>query len=81
MTTSSITATVDADDLATLIAGKVKTTRTSVLTFVDFTPFMTELLKIFYKPGARLIASGHVTPEVELAADRAEIELVETLGY
>ena len=62
------------------MAKKIMATITTILPFVDFTVFMSELLKTFYKPGSRLVAGGHVTPEIELAANRAEIELIETLG-
>lgn len=55
-------------------------TRSTILPFVDFTVFMAALLKTFYKSGSRLVAGGHVTPEIDLAANRAEIELIECLG-
>jgi len=71
---------VEVDDLTALVAKKTMVTRTTILPFVDFTVFMAELLKTFYKPGSRLVADGHVTPEIDLAANRAEIELIETLG-
>lgn len=68
------------DDLTGAIAEKLKTTRSTILLFDDFTEVVTELLRSFYKPGCRLISGGHVTPEIEIAADRAEVELVETLA-
>jgi len=68
------------EDLTALVAGKVMTPRATVLLFADLTIFMEELLRTFYKPGSRLVAGGHVTPEIELAANRAEVELEETLG-
>jgi len=78
---SNAMTSVGVDDLTALVAKKTMSTRTTILPFVDFTVFMAELLKTFYKPGSHLIAGGHVTPEIELAANRAEIELLETLGH
>lgn len=69
-----------ADDITALIARKVMTTRNSIFSFADFSTFFAELLKTQYKPASRLITCGHVTPDVELAANRAEIELIEVLG-
>ena len=77
---SNTMTSVGVDDLTALVARKIMATRTTILPFVDFTIFMSELLKTFYKPGSRLVAGGHVTPEIELAANRAEIELIEALG-
>ncbi|HWR83459.1 MAG TPA: aminotransferase class I/II-fold pyridoxal phosphate-dependent enzyme [Candidatus Deferrimicrobium sp.] len=68
------------DDLGALVAAKVKSPGTAVMVFVDATAFLSDLLKAFYKPGSSLIAAGHVTPEVQLAAHRADIGLMETLG-
>lgn len=80
MISSRIIANTPVDDLTAVIARKVMTTKSMILPFVDFTVFMTELLKTFYTSGCRLVGAGHVTPEIEIAANRAEIELVEALG-
>jgi histidinol-phosphate/aromatic aminotransferase/cobyric acid decarboxylase-like protein len=80
MTSSNTTTSVGTEDLTTLVARKIMVTRSTILLFVDFTVFMAALLKTFYKPGSRLVAGGHVTPEIDLAANRAEIELIESLG-
>ncbi|MDF1543923.1 MAG: aminotransferase class I/II-fold pyridoxal phosphate-dependent enzyme [bacterium] len=45
--------------------------------FSDYTNFLSELFKWQDQPGARIIAAGPVRPDVEIAADRAEIELNE----
>jgi len=80
MIPSKAMTSISVEDLTALVAGKVMATKTSILPFADFTIFMEELLRTFYKPGSRLVAGGHVTPEMELVANHAEIELVETLG-
>jgi histidinol-phosphate aminotransferase len=79
ISTKSITE-MPVDDLTEVVAERLKTTRSAVLSFDDFTQVMTELLGTFYKPGCQLVGAGHVTPEIEIAADRAEIELVEALA-
>ena len=71
---------VDLDDLVALIARKTMTGRSSVWPFTDYTEFLTNLLRMFYKTGARMQSAGHVAPRVEIAANRAEIELVESIG-
>ncbi len=51
-----------------------------VLPFVDFTEMMTAYLLHVSGPGGRLIVGGHATPEIQLAADRAEMEITEAIG-
>ena len=52
----------------------------AVVYYADFQEFLTELLNQFYQPGQRLVSAGIVTPDVQIAADRAQIPLVEALG-
>jgi histidinol-phosphate/aromatic aminotransferase/cobyric acid decarboxylase-like protein len=66
--------------LTALVAQKAHAGAGTILPFTDFTVFMVEALKAFYKPGSRLVAAGHVTPEIELAAAHADTELLEMLG-
>ncbi len=80
MISSKILTEAPADDLMAVVARKVMTPKTMILPFAEFGELLTEMLKLFYSSGCRLIGAGHVTPEVEMAANRAEIELVEALG-
>ena len=80
MISSKTITSLGVDDLTALVARKMMAARTTILLFGDFTVFLAELLKTFYKPGSRLVAGGHVTAEIDLAAERAEIELIEALG-
>jgi len=80
MMTTEVIVEAPVDELKTLVARKVMTTKRTILPFADFTGFMTDVFKTFYKSGCCLVGAGHVTPEIEIAADRAEIELVEALG-
>lgn len=69
------------DDIASIVARKNKITQGMVWSFTDSTDVLTSLLSLYYKPGINLIAAGHVGPAVEIAADRAEIALKETMGF
>ena len=71
MILSKIITEAPVDDLMTAVAQKVMTPKTMILPFVDFAVHLAELFKTFYKSGCRLVAAGHVTPEIEMAADRA----------
>ncbi len=51
-----------------------------VLPFADFTETITAYLTHVSEPGGRLIVAGHATPEIQLAADRAEMEISEVIG-
>ncbi len=74
------TSRVDIDDLLSLITRRTMTSSSMVWPFSDFTPFLADLLRMLYEPGARLLAAGHVEPQIEMAAHRAEIELMEIIG-
>ena len=80
MTTMNSIVESPVDDLTAMTAEKLKTSKSAILLFGTFTEAVTELLRIFYKPQSLLVGAGHVTPEIEIAADRAEIELVEALA-
>ena len=68
------------EDLAGLVAHKARVDRSMVRIFADTNRFLEELFRFFYKPGCRLVAAGHATPDVELAAAHADIDLEEALG-
>ncbi|MBU8933189.1 MAG: aminotransferase class I/II-fold pyridoxal phosphate-dependent enzyme [candidate division Zixibacteria bacterium] len=68
------------DEIIELMVRKTKTTTDMIWPFADSTDVLTGLLSLYYKPGARMVAAGHVDPAVEIAADRAEVQLHETIG-
>ncbi len=68
------------DELTALVARKVMTTRRSIQPFVEFSAILTELIRTWDTPGCRLVCAGHVTPDVEIAANQADVELIEKLG-
>lgn len=67
------------EQLARTLARATGVPAGEVYPFGDFTQFMEELLKILYRPLCRLVCAGHITPDVAIAADRAEVEIVEVL--
>ena len=79
----TFTNTIDSLDIIDLVELTAKTTKVPpemVLPFSDSTEFTTEVLKASYYPSCRLISAGHATPELAIAADRAEINLIEVLN-
>ncbi len=80
MNTLQTLATADMSDLIAMLARKTMATRSMIRPFGNYTEFLTDLLQLFYRPGARLLSAGHVEPDVEIAADRAETELMENIG-
>jgi len=70
----------ESDSIAELIGQTTGLPADAIIPFVDQTTFITELLRIWDQPGVRIVSPGHATPETEITADRAEMELVELLG-
>lgn len=64
------------DDLRALISPKVQVSQKMIMPFTELCSVMVELLKLSYRSGSRLISDGLATPEIEMAAHRAEIEHV-----
>jgi len=67
------------DHLTTMIARRLVTDRARILPFADVVDLLSDLFTAFGRPTSRLIAVGHVTPEVAQAADRARADLEELL--
>lgn len=80
MTSLNTATNVNLDDLVLMVTRKVRTERGTILPFTDLTEFVTEFLKMVYQPSSNLVAAGPVSPEIAIAADRAEYRLVETLA-
>jgi len=67
-------------DVTAVVARKDAVTKAMVLPFVDYTHFVSDIFRMYYQPGGELIAVGHVTPEIEIAADRAGLKPFEVFG-
>ncbi|MEW5995209.1 MAG: aminotransferase class I/II-fold pyridoxal phosphate-dependent enzyme, partial [Candidatus Zixiibacteriota bacterium] len=68
------------EEITDLVSQRTRVDGSMILPFGDFPQVLEELLRHFYTPGAHLAAGGHVTPDIELAATHAEVDLVEALG-
>jgi histidinol-phosphate/aromatic aminotransferase/cobyric acid decarboxylase-like protein len=67
-------------DLEAIIAGSSEVSDAMVLTFGDRTSFLADLLTVLGKSVGRLVSVGLFTADVAIAADRANVSLVETTG-
>lgn len=75
------TATVyESESIAQMVAQRINASLESILPFVDLTTFISELFSVWDDTDVQVLSAGHVTPEIELGADRAGVELVEELG-
>ncbi|MEK7774494.1 MAG: aminotransferase class I/II-fold pyridoxal phosphate-dependent enzyme [Candidatus Zixiibacteriota bacterium] len=68
------------DDVIPLLARRVMTPRNMIHLFSDSTQFLSTLCKVFGTPSRRIVSAGHMTPDIALAADRAEMGINEVLG-
>jgi histidinol-phosphate aminotransferase len=80
MTEVSIVDRETVEELCSVIAGKVMMPDNMVLPFVDFTGFMAELFMLCEQGEASVIMGGYASPDVAIAADRAQLQLNEVLG-
>ncbi len=67
------------EDIVSLVAAHTHVSKKNIFTFLDFTSFLSELLKLSAN-WSHLISIGAVIPEVAIAADRANLETKELLG-
>ena len=67
------------EDIISLIAAHTQVSKKNIFTFLDFTSFLSELLKLS-TGWSHLISIGALIPEVAIAADRADLEVKELLG-
>ena len=67
------------NDLKKMMAQKLLTSPNAISLFSDSTAVVVELFKYFYKPYCNIITAGHVTPETVIAADHAEINIIESI--
>lgn len=68
------------EDLSRQLGNQLQIEASMVLPFVDFTDMLTGLLEHVGQDADSLVAVGHVTAEVEMAADRAGLTVREQLG-
>lgn len=71
---------IERDEVVAAVCKRDKLDRGAVLPFADCTSFLTELFTVLYEPSRRLLAVGHVSPDVGIAADRAELPIREVVG-
>lgn len=71
---------INLGDLHRLVARKNKVEESMVFTFSDYTDTLTELLKMCDNGSTTLIGAGLVSPEVSIAADRANLKETEIVG-
>ncbi len=75
------TATVyESDSISEMVAQRINAPLDTIIPFADLTSFLSEVFRVWDSPDIRVVGAGHVTPEIELAADRARIELWEEIG-
>lgn len=67
-------------NLVQLIATRMNVPDSMVCLFADFERVLTGLFRTASSPAARIIAGGHVTPEVQLAAHKVDRTLTEIIG-
>ena len=70
----------DVNDINQLISQKLLVSKNNVLTFTDRLEFLTDLFTSKDNEFEDFVSIGHVTPEVAMAADRADFEVTELLG-
>ncbi len=68
------------EEIVDRIAKTLEISPAMVLPFVDSTDCLAELLHHVEPVNGRILAAGHVTPDVALAAHRAKVEMKEILG-
>jgi histidinol-phosphate aminotransferase len=68
------------EQLVELISRRLMVTRNCVLPFVDADDFLPHLLSTCRHSRSRLVVAGHLSPDVAIAADRAELQCEEVLG-
>jgi histidinol-phosphate aminotransferase len=67
-------------DLTRTLGRRLMVTPESIYPFMDFDDLMPELLKLVAHNADQIIGGGHLSPDVLIAADRANLRVNETLG-
>jgi histidinol-phosphate aminotransferase len=66
--------------LTELVARRVLVSPEKVMPFTDLDDFLPHLLAECARDATRLVAAGHLSPDVSIAADRCELKVTELLG-
>jgi histidinol-phosphate aminotransferase len=75
------TATRDSlEEFLEQLARELDVDSSTLIPFTDFTEMMTALLQHVGQRETRLLISGHASPDVAIAAERAGLEAIEALG-
>ena len=77
---SSGATSVSSNDLATAAGEFAGVSPDEIHVVGDLYQFTEELLKMLYRPSCNLICAGTANVDIAIAADRAEMKLVETVG-
>ncbi|MFQ5452813.1 MAG: aminotransferase class I/II-fold pyridoxal phosphate-dependent enzyme [Candidatus Zixiibacteriota bacterium] len=80
MNSFSNTIAANIEDLIMMVSHKIKVDKKMIYPFADSTSFIAELLKVCYKPQSNFISVGHATPDIAIAVDRADINLIEEIS-
>ena len=80
MTSFSAISHVNLEDLTAWVARRAMAEKSMILPFAEFSEVLADLLNVHYQPRSRLITAGLVTPAVAMAAEKAQVELVEQTG-
>lgn len=78
-TTIGLVESSQMSSLVSELARRLMVTPHSLLPFLDFDDFMPELLKLVAKGRHRIVCGGHLTPQMLIAADKANMAVEETL--
>lgn len=68
------------DDLLARLGSRLGVDSSTITPFTDHCDMMTALLNFATEDQTELLIAGHVTPDMAIAADRAELKVVEILG-
>ena len=80
MTSFSAISHVNLEDLTAWVARRAMAEKSMILPFAEFSEVLADLLNVHYQSRSRLITAGLVTPAVAMAAEKAQVELVEQTG-
>jgi histidinol-phosphate/aromatic aminotransferase/cobyric acid decarboxylase-like protein len=68
------------DDLLERLGTRLGVDSSTVVPFTDHTDLLTSLLKFVADNQTRVLVAGHASPDIAIAADRADLEAVEVRG-
>lgn len=72
--------TSEASEIRQIIARTLMVDKTKIMPFADSNEFTSELFKLLDTGSQRLLNIGHLAVETAIAADKAQLEVIELLG-